>query len=168
MTGRVLPRSARLPLVYSFTPAWGPACPCVERVRASKTYVMCADPAGCYFRRFAAGVLSLSRSEGPRFAAPVAIPAPGLRWRCNSFSVEARLSKKKETKNRKKRNKKRRKKKILNSKFRIYNLELVRCLKSLQIVDFLRKITDKIIDFRQRLEERLKNAPDRGLSKENH
>ena len=93
MTGRVLPRSARLPLVYSFTPAWGPACPCVERVRASKTYVMCADPAGCYFRRFAADVLSLSRSEGPRFAAPVASPAP-LRWICrsNSFSVEARPS----------------------------------------------------------------------------
>ena len=89
MTGRILPRSARLLLVYSFTPAWGPACPCVERVRASKTYVMCADPAGGYFRRFTAGVLSLSRAEGPRFAAPVASPAP-LRWisRSNSVSVK--------------------------------------------------------------------------------
>ena len=34
----------------------------------------------------------------------------------------------------------------------------------LQIVDYLRKI----IDFSQRLEELLKIAPDRGLSKENH
>ena len=37
-----------------------------------------------------------------------------------------------------------------------------------QIVDFLRKIIDKIIDFRQRLQELLKIAPDRGFSKENH